>query len=156
MKRCRWATKHPSTTLTTAATLTSKTIVHWSSISSTLTLVTQISIASFNSADLVSVFSFGQYEDAMAGNSTWLTGDWNADGEFNSGDFVAAFEQGGYELGPKPLGVAVPETVLFACCRNRLRTSVSVATQIDRVRPRGTRISEVLSFQLIPSLTLTS
>ena len=36
-------------------------------------------------------------------------GDWNADGVFNSGDLVAAFQDGGYERGPRPSVRAVPE-----------------------------------------------
>ena len=45
-------------------------------------------------------------------NSTWATGDFNGDGEFDSSDFVVAFADGGYEKGPKPAATAVPETVL--------------------------------------------
>lgn len=51
----------------------------------------------FNSADLVSVFAHGEYEDATAGNSTWQRGDWSGDGDFNSTDLVLAFQDGGYE-----------------------------------------------------------
>ena len=50
-----------------------------------------------------------QYEDAIAGNSSWATGDWNGDGDFDSSDFVAAFTAGGYELGPRGAVSAVPE-----------------------------------------------
>jgi len=68
----------------------------------------------FNSSDLVIVFSAGEYEDGVAGNSTWGTGDWNADLEFGSGDLVAAFTDGGYEQGPKAGAVAVvPEPSSF-------------------------------------------
>lgn len=63
----------------------------------------------FNSSDFVSVFSAGQYEDGVAGNSTWESGDWNGDFEFDSADFVAAFQAGGYELGPRAAVSAVPE-----------------------------------------------
>lgn len=63
----------------------------------------------FNSSDLVDVFTAGQYEDGVAGNSTWATGDWNGDGEFSSSDFVAAFSDGGYEQGPRAAVSAVPE-----------------------------------------------
>ena len=35
----------------------------------------------FTSSDLVSVFTGGQYEDGIMGNSDWATGDWNGDGE---------------------------------------------------------------------------
>lgn len=63
----------------------------------------------FNSADFVAVFTFGQYEDGIAGNSSWESGDWNGDGEFDSSDFVTAFTAGGYELGPRAAVSAVPE-----------------------------------------------
>jgi hypothetical protein len=51
----------------------------------------------FNSTDLVQVFQAGEYEDGIAGNSTWEEGDWNGDKEFDSSDLVAAFEQGLYD-----------------------------------------------------------
>jgi hypothetical protein len=63
----------------------------------------------FNSADFVSVFVAGQYEDAVPGNSTWSTGDWDGDGEFGSRDFVVAFQEGAYENGPRPAANSVPE-----------------------------------------------
>jgi hypothetical protein len=50
----------------------------------------------FNSSDLVTVFSAGEYEDADDGNSNWLEGDWNHDGDFNTTDLVFAFQQGNY------------------------------------------------------------
>ncbi len=63
----------------------------------------------FTTDDLVSVFVAGEYEDGVAGNSTWATGDWDGDTEFDSADFVAAFSAGGYELGPREAVSAVPE-----------------------------------------------
>ena len=69
----------------------------------------------FNSQDLTHVFAAGQYEDSIATNSTWSTGDWNGDGEFDSGDFVLAFQEGGYEQGPRPIE-AVPEPVAWLLC----------------------------------------
>lgn len=63
----------------------------------------------FNTSDFVSVFQTGQYEDSVAGNSTWAEGDWNGDADFDSGDFVAAFQGGGFEMGPRPEAAAVPE-----------------------------------------------
>ena len=62
----------------------------------------------FNSTDLVTVFTEGQYEDQVVGNSGWATGDWNGDTEFDSSDFVEAFAAGGYEMGPRA-AQAVPE-----------------------------------------------
>ena len=62
----------------------------------------------FNTSDFVAAFQYGQYEDAIDGNSTWESGDWDGDGDFKSGDFVAAFQAGGYEQGVRA-AVAVPE-----------------------------------------------
>lgn len=64
----------------------------------------------FNSADFIQVFAAGEYEDEIAGNSTWAEGDWDGSGDFDSGDFVAAFAGGAYEQGPNaPAANAVPE-----------------------------------------------
>ncbi len=63
----------------------------------------------FDSGDFVAVFQQGEYEDGVAGNSGWASGDWNGDTEFDSGDFVSAFQAGGYELGPRGAVSAVPE-----------------------------------------------
>ncbi|MCA9212539.1 MAG: VCBS repeat-containing protein [Planctomycetales bacterium] len=59
----------------------------------------------FNSSDFVAVFIAGEYEDDVAGNSTFETGDWNGDGDFDSSDFVAAFQAGTY------VATASPESV---------------------------------------------
>ena len=50
----------------------------------------------FNSSDLVQIFTLGQYEDVLAGNSGWASGDWNCDGEFTTADLVSAFQRGSY------------------------------------------------------------
>jgi hypothetical protein len=50
----------------------------------------------FNSSDLIAVFQAGEYEDGIAGNSSFEEGDWNGDGEFDSGDLVLAFQSGNY------------------------------------------------------------
>jgi hypothetical protein len=63
----------------------------------------------FNTADLVTVLSAGEYEDAVAGNSGWAEGDWDGDGDFTTADFVTALAGGGYEQGPRPAVAAVPE-----------------------------------------------
>ena len=62
----------------------------------------------FNSADLVSVFQKGAYDNDAFPNVGWADGDWNADGKFDSGDFVFAFADGGYEAGRRSVR-AVPE-----------------------------------------------
>jgi hypothetical protein len=63
----------------------------------------------FNSSDFVLVFQAGEYEDGVAGNSVWQTGDWDGDGDFSSSDFVKAFQAGGFEQGPRGAVTAVPE-----------------------------------------------
>ena len=68
----------------------------------------------FNSQDFVQVFQAGEYEDEIASNSAWSTGDWNGDAEFNSGDFVTAFQGVGFEQGPRVTAIAVPEPQTFA------------------------------------------
>ncbi|MCA9172522.1 MAG: PEP-CTERM sorting domain-containing protein, partial [Planctomycetales bacterium] len=61
----------------------------------------------FNTADFVSAFSLGGYEqDTYAG---WADGDWNGDERFGTSDLIAAFQDGGYENGPRAAVVAVPE-----------------------------------------------
>jgi hypothetical protein len=63
----------------------------------------------FSSSDFVFTFVFGEYEDAVLGNSTWSEGDWNMDGDFNTGDLVFTFQAGGFEQGPRAAVSAVPE-----------------------------------------------
>ena len=53
------------------------------------------------------VFQAGKYETTAGAG--WAEGDWNADGVFESGDFVVAFQDGGYEQGPRTDVAAVPE-----------------------------------------------
>jgi hypothetical protein len=57
----------------------------------------------------VELFQAGQYEDDFEMNSTWATGDWNGDFDFNSRDLVLAFQNAGYEIGPRVAIKAVPE-----------------------------------------------
>ena len=67
----------------------------------------------FNSSDFVAVFTIGEYEDEIAGNSGWADGDWNGDTDFDSSDFVVAFSEAAYETGPKPVAAAqVPEPAM--------------------------------------------
>jgi hypothetical protein len=80
----------------------------------------------FNSSDLVAVFTTGEYEDGVVGNSGWATGDWNGDTEFDSSDFVTAFAAGGYEMGPRTTPVAVPEPA----------TAVMISLAILALAPR--------------------
>lgn len=84
----------------------------------------------FNSGDFVKVFTAGQYEDTIVGNSVWETGDWNTDTEFNSGDFVVAFQAGGYELGPRAAVNAVPEP-------SSMLLVLTAALLVGGVRRRG-------------------
>jgi hypothetical protein len=51
----------------------------------------------FGTADLILVFTAGQYEDSIIGNSNWLSGDWNHDGDFTTADLIAAFQAGFFD-----------------------------------------------------------
>jgi hypothetical protein len=51
----------------------------------------------FDSGDLTRVWQAGEYEDQVAGNSTWAEGDWNCNGDFGTSDIVMAFVYGRYE-----------------------------------------------------------
>lgn len=42
-------------------------------------------------------------------DSTWGTGDWIGDGEFDTSDSLTSFQEGGDEIGPRPAVAAVPE-----------------------------------------------
>ncbi|MCA9149413.1 MAG: hypothetical protein KDA92_08950 [Planctomycetales bacterium] len=70
----------------------------------------------FNTTDLVVVFAAGEFEDAVAGNSTWGEGDWDGDGDFSTTDIVKAFQGGGFELGQRPAVSAVPEPTWSSLC----------------------------------------
>ncbi len=61
----------------------------------------------FTSSDLVQVFASGTYDADI--DAVWSTGDFNGDGRTDSADLVAAFTDGGYELGPPPAAVGIPE-----------------------------------------------
>jgi hypothetical protein len=50
----------------------------------------------FNSSDRIVVFQAGEYEDGIAGNSTWAEGDWSGDGDFDTTDLILAFQGGKY------------------------------------------------------------
>jgi hypothetical protein len=81
----------------------------------------------FGTSDFVQVFQRGEYEDNRPGNSGWSTGDWNGDSEFDSSDFVWVFQSAGFEKGPRPAAIVVPEPgfsaialiVLLLCRRAR-------------------------------------
>ena len=63
----------------------------------------------FDSADMVHVFQAGQYEDFIGKNSTWATGDWDGNYEFETGDIVLAFQDGGFQRGSRATRYTVPE-----------------------------------------------
>jgi hypothetical protein len=48
----------------------------------------------FDERDLVQVLEANQFQDDLAGNSGWATGDWNCDGEFDRFDVIAALAIG--------------------------------------------------------------
>jgi hypothetical protein len=90
-----------------------------------------ISMAVLPADDLILVFQAGTYEDTVDGNATWASGDWTGDREFNSEDLIAAFQDGGYETGPRPSVAAVPEP------NTALMAIVSLVSIIAVVRRRS-------------------
>ncbi len=74
----------------------------------------------FDTADFVLVLQGGVYEDGVADNARWDTGDWDGNGEFDTSDLVLVLQGGAYERGPRLTARAmVPEPgsmglVLFA------------------------------------------
>ena len=63
----------------------------------------------FNSDDLLVVLLANEYDDAVAGNSTFDEGDWNGDGDFNSADLVFAFQNSVYVADAAPASIASQE-----------------------------------------------
>ena len=62
----------------------------------------------FNSGDLVGTFVVGKFETGQAAG--WAEGDFDGNKLFDTSDFVAAFQDGGYENGPRAATLAaVPE-----------------------------------------------
>jgi uncharacterized protein YjiK len=55
----------------------------------------------FGTGDIVLVTAAGEYEDGDNDNSTWAEGDWTGDFDYTSADNVKAFQDGGWELGPR-------------------------------------------------------
>ncbi len=84
---------------------------------------------SFDSTDLIVVFQAGEYEDTVAGNSTWAEGDWDCDGDFNSLDLIAAFQAGTYALPALPAAAAVSPSDLGAALQDGQWN-----TEVDRAR----------------------
>ncbi|MFC1758782.1 hypothetical protein ACFL2H_08445, partial [Planctomycetota bacterium] len=92
----------------------------------------------FNSSDFVQVFTVGEYEDGIAGNSTWAEGDWDCDGDFGTSDFVAAFQTNAYVANAVP----TVETISIAASLQRsddrvIETSDVDATGVDATDDSG-------------------
>jgi hypothetical protein len=67
----------------------------------------------FNSSDLVIVFTAGEYEDGIPGNSTFEDGDWNVDGDFRTSDLVFAFQSGMYVAASVPDRSDIASAIAF-------------------------------------------
>ena len=81
----------------------------------------------FNSSDLVQVFQAGEYEDGIAGNSTWEEGDWDNDQEFTTTDLVVAFQAGWYVAAANP--VLIPKWLFFETDDQRKQRLLSRESQ---------------------------
>ena len=62
------------------------------------------------------ILQAGEYEDFAMKNSTWSTGDWNGDGDFDSLDLTIALQSGRYEINNRYQMVPEPTTWLLALC----------------------------------------
>ena len=56
----------------------------------------------FDLTDLELVVQAGEYDDGIATNSGWASGDWDGDDDFTSDDLLAAFQQGSRRLSREP------------------------------------------------------
>ncbi|MCA9172072.1 MAG: trypsin-like serine protease, partial [Planctomycetales bacterium] len=65
----------------------------------------------FDSGDMVQVFQAGQYEDGLLANSTWATGDWNGDREFDTRDFIFALQHSPFDTSSGAATLATARTV---------------------------------------------
>jgi len=70
----------------------------------------------FDSDDLIGVLQFAEYEDDVAGNSTWAEGDWNGDLDFDTQDLILGLQTGAYEMGTRGVAVMVPEPRSLLLC----------------------------------------
>jgi hypothetical protein len=70
----------------------------------------------FNSGDLIATFAAGTYGQDI--DATWATGDWTGDARFGTDDLIVAFQDGGFERGPRAIAQMVPEpaSYLLCCC----------------------------------------
>ena len=98
----------------------------------------------FNSTDLVQVFQAGEYEDGIAGNSTWEDGDWDNDQEFTTTDLVVAFQAGWYVAAASP--VLIPKWLFFETDEQRKQRFLSLESQpasTNHQRPESLELSIV-------------
>ncbi|MCA9172363.1 MAG: Hint domain-containing protein, partial [Planctomycetales bacterium] len=100
----------------------------------------------FNSADLVLVLQAGEYEDAIAGNSTFEEGDWDRDGDFTSRDLVYALANSRYES-DSPAAVASQ----FSRSNQRLP---DIAAAVDSLMPGAPLDDDALVEELSTDLHL--
>ena len=102
----------------------------------------------FDSGDFVQVFSRGQYEDDVEGNSGWADGDWNCDGEFDTTDLVVAFSAGGFVRASRPVS---SDTVSPAGADLLLNASRQIETveELDSLAEQTVDDSRPLQIELL-------
>lgn len=93
----------------------------------------------FDSSDLVRMFSAGKYENGAT--ATWSEGDFTGDGLFNSSDLVAAFQAGTYEQGQYcSVCSALEESTLQNCSQfPQSNIEESLTSCLDDMRSSLTR-----------------
>ncbi len=92
----------------------------------------------FDSKDLIQVLAAGEYLDNYDGNSTWATGDWNGDGDFDPSDLTLCFQSGGYERGPRAVAaVPVPEPASIALVCSAASSSPHAVVPSGRDEPES-------------------
>ena len=90
----------------------------------------------FNQDDIVDVLEAGEFGDGVPMNSSWATGDWNGDTEFDQLDLVLALQDNGFGKGSRSQNRVVPEPqsiiAMIICC---LELAVAFSVVSRRNRP---------------------
>ncbi len=111
----------------------------------------------FDSHDLVLLFQLNEFEDNVAGNSTYRDGDWNLDGDFTSDDLLFALSRKGYQgRAAEPEVAALPAASVAAALANDVdiasrsaANSTSLRAVSEQSDDTKQRLLELASFDQI-------